>query len=91
MYAALRGRTILRNDYILPGEYLVPPGVGADSHMLIMDVGAYCATQHMEFLNVPLAAEVLVDSAGAAHLVSSRGDELDKWRHLVAEKQALRQ
>jgi diaminopimelate decarboxylase len=91
MSAALRGRTILRNDYILPGEYPVPPGVGADSHLLIMDVGAYCATQHMEFLNVPPAAEVLVDSAGAAHLVSSRGDELDKWRNLVAEKQALRQ
>lgn len=87
--AALRGRTILRNDYILPGEYPVPPGVGPDSHLLIMDVGAYCATQHMEFLNVPPAAEVLVDSAGAAHLVSSRGDELDKWRNLLAEKQAL--
>ena len=30
--------------------------------MAILDVGAYCATQHMEFLNVPPAAEVLIDA-----------------------------
>jgi diaminopimelate decarboxylase len=88
--AALRGRTILRNDYILPGEYWVPQGVGPGSYLLILDVGAYCATQHMEFLNVPPPAEVLVDSAGFPHLITFRGDELDKWRNLLPEKQALR-
>jgi len=55
-----------------------------------MDVGAYCATQHMEFLNIPPAAEVLVDAAGSAHLVTSRGDDLDKWRYLLPQKEALR-
>ncbi|MFI9201082.1 hypothetical protein [Streptomyces sp. NPDC053048] len=88
--AALRGRSILRHDYILPGEYWVPSAVDARSHMLILDVGAYCATQHMEFLNIPPAAEVLVDTSGTAHLVTSRGDELDKWRHLLEAKQEVK-
>lgn len=87
--ALVRGRTILRNDYILPGEYWVPEGVRAHGYMLILDVGAYCATQHMEFLNVPPAAEVLIDVSGTPYLITERGDELDKWRHLLLEKQAL--
>jgi diaminopimelate decarboxylase len=87
--AALRGRTILRHDYILPGEYWVPSGVDSSSYVIILDVGAYCATQHMEFLNVPPPAEVLVDTDGSAHLVTARGDDLDKWRHLLLSKKAL--
>lgn len=87
--AVVRGRTVLRNDYILPGEYWVPAGVGAHCYMLILDVGAYCATQHMEFLNVPPAAEVLIDVTGRPYLVTKRGDPLDKWRHLLVEKQEL--
>lgn len=87
--AALRGRTILRHDYILPGEYPVPEGVGPDSHVVILDVGAYCATQHMEFLNVPPAAEVMVDTDGRAHLITAHGDDLDKWRHLLPERKEL--
>ncbi|MFE2752597.1 hypothetical protein ACFXGA_11420 [Actinosynnema sp. NPDC059335] len=87
--AAIRGRTILRHDYLLPGEYLVPDGVGAGCHMLVLDVGAYCATQHMEFLNVPPAAEVLVDADGIPHLVTQRGDALDKWRNLLPEMKQL--
>ncbi len=88
--AALRGRSILRHDYILPGEYPVPEGVDSRSHMLILDVGAYCATQHMEFLNIPPAAEVLVDTAGSTHLITARGDDLDKWRHLLDEQQPVK-
>lgn len=87
--AALRGRSILRHDYILPGEYDVPDGVEAGGHVAILDVGAYCATQHMEFLNIPPAAEVLIDREGRAHLVTARGDDLDKWRHLLPEKTQL--
>ncbi|MCF1509807.1 hypothetical protein [Streptomyces glomeratus] len=87
--AAVRGRTILRNDYILPREVAVPDGTGADSHMVILDVGAYCATQHMEFLNVPPAAEVLVAADGVIQLISTPGDERDKWRNLLTEKQSL--
>lgn len=85
----VRGRTILRNDYILPGAVDVPDGIDASSYLVIMDVGAYCATQHMEFLNVPPAAEVLVTPDGATHLVTAAGDDLDKWRNLLAEKKAL--
>lgn len=87
--ATLRGRSILRHDYLLPGEYSVPEGVGSDSHVLILDVGAYCATQHMEFLNVPPAAEVMLDLDGHAYLVTARGDNLDKWRHLLPERKEL--
>jgi diaminopimelate decarboxylase len=88
--ALLRGCTVLRNDYILPGEYQVPEGVGARGYLLILDVGAYCATQHMEFLNVPPPAEVLVDTAGSAYLVTARGDDLDKWRNVLTEKRELK-
>jgi len=87
--AALRGRTILRHDYILPGDVHVPDAVDASSSLLILDVGAYCATQHMEFLNVPPAAEVLVDADGRAHLVSARGGDMDKWRYLLPEKEEI--
>lgn len=89
LYAAVRGRTILRNDYILPGEYWVPDGVGAQAYMLVLDVGVYCATQHMEFLNVPPAAEVLMQQDGSINLITSRGGDLDKWRHLLDEKKKL--
>lgn len=84
--AAVRGRSILRHDYILPGEYRVPTGVDRHSFLVIMDVGAYCATQHMEFLNIPQAAEVLLDETGSVHLISAPGDELDRWRHLLPER-----
>jgi diaminopimelate decarboxylase len=87
--AVLRGRTVLRNDYILPGEYWVPEGVAARGYMLILDVGAYCATQHMEFLNVPPAPEVLIDANGSMYLVTVRGDELDKWRNVLPDRQKL--
>ncbi|WP_153099753.1 diaminopimelate decarboxylase [Paraburkholderia hayleyella] len=85
----VRGRTLLRNDYILPGEVAVPASVKAGDYLLILDVGAYCATQHMEFLNVPPAGEVLVAKDGHAYLVTKPGDESDKWRNLLPERQPL--
>lgn len=87
--AAVRGCTILRHDYILPGDYWVPRDVDRHSHLLILDAGVYCATQHMEFLNVPPTAEVLIDLEGAPHLVSVRGEVLDKWRNLLPAKKPL--
>lgn len=88
--AALRGRGILRHDYVLPGEYLVPDCLGSEDYVVILDVGAYCATQHMEFLNIPPAAEVLMDKSRVPYLITSHGDSLDKWRHLLPEKEELR-
>jgi diaminopimelate decarboxylase len=87
--AALRGRGILRNDYVLPGEYSVPEDIGPDNHLLVLDVGAYCATQHMEFLNIPPAAEVLVDRTGSPHLITSHGGKFDRWRHVLPEARSL--
>jgi len=43
----------------------------------------------MEFLNVPPPAEVMVDADGRPHLVTSCGDDLDKWRHLLPERKEL--
>jgi diaminopimelate decarboxylase len=89
VHSMIRGRTILRHDYVLPGEYFTPDAVDGSSHLLIFDVGAYCATQHMEFLNAPPAAEVIVDRDGEAHLVTARGSDQDKWRHLLDVKKQL--
>jgi diaminopimelate decarboxylase len=88
--AALRGRSILRHDYILPGDYWVPDGVDGQSYVAILDVGAYCATQHMEFLNIPPSAEVMVDTEGSVQLITARGDELDKWRYLLTKPREVR-
>ncbi|WP_197083089.1 hypothetical protein [Chromobacterium sp. LK11] len=87
--AKIRGRTLLRNDYILPGEVAVPATVKEGDYLLILDVGAYCATQHMEFLNVPPAGEVLVAQDRHAYLVTKPGEESDKWRNLLPERQPL--
>ena len=87
--AAIRGRGILRHEQVLPGEYRVPDGIGSGDSIVVLDAGAYCATQHMEFLNIPPAAEVLIQDSGEPLLITSRGNDLDKWRHLVNEKQPL--
>ena len=83
--AKVRGRTILRNDYLLPGTIFVPEQVCQGSYMLVMDVGAYCATQHMEFLNVPPAAEVIITKDDEVYMITKPGPSLDKWRNLLRE------
>lgn len=87
--AAVRGRTILKNDYLLPGTYPVPEDVGSDHHLLVLDVGAYCATQHMEFLSVPPAPEVLVRADGSIDLIGSAGHAFDRWRNVPRELEQL--
>ena len=87
--ALLRGRGILRHDYVLPNEYMVPEQLAADDHVLILDVGAYCATQHMEFLNIPPAAEVVILLDGEIRLATRHGDNHDKWRHVLEECEPL--
>jgi diaminopimelate decarboxylase len=81
--ALLRGRGILRHDYVLPKEYMVPERLTQGDHVLILDVGAYCATQHMEFLNIPPAAEAIVGLDGVMRLATRHGGSHDKWRHLL--------
>lgn len=87
--AKIRGRTLLRNDYPIPGEVTVPASVKTGDYLLVLDVGAYCATQHMEFLNVPPAGEVMVGKDGHARMVSKPGDAADKWRNLLPEPQLV--
>ncbi|MEK0233405.1 hypothetical protein [Ralstonia pseudosolanacearum] len=43
----------------------------------------------MEFLNVPPAGEVLVEADGAIYMVTKPGNDLDKWRNLLPERQRL--
>lgn len=81
--AVFRGRGVLRHDHLLPGEYRIPDDISSGDTAVVLDVGAYCATQHMEFLNIPAAAEVMVTSSGEISLMTRRGHELDKWRNLV--------
>lgn len=88
--AAVRGRGILRHDYVLPGDYMVPETLAEDDYLVILDVGAYCATQHMEFLNIPPAAEVLIDKSGSPALITAQGNKFDKWRNLLDQKKELR-
>lgn len=80
--AVLRGRGILRHEQILPAEVSIPDQIGEGDRLLILDVGAYCATQHMEFLNMPGAAEVLIDEDSEIGVLTNHGGEEDKWRHL---------
>ena len=87
--AVLRGRGILRHDYVLPGEYIAPGQIGPEDFVVILDVGSYCATQHMEFLNIPPAAEVIIDASGRPKLITDHGNEYDKWRHLLDDKRDL--
>lgn len=87
--ALLRGRGILRHDYVLPNDYMVPENLGPTDHVLILDVGAYCATQHMEFLNIPPAAEVIIGLDGGVRLATRHGGSHDKWRHVLDESQLL--
>lgn len=85
----IRGCSILRNDYILPGDASVPNTVTSGDYLMIMDVGAYCATQHMEFLNVPPAGEIMIDTDDVPHLVTKPGDPLDKWRNVLPHRRQL--
>ncbi len=81
--AMLRGRGILRHDQILPGMYQIPDNIKPGDIAVVLDVGAYCATQHMEFLNIPGAPEVMIDQLEKTKLITKRAEDTDKWRNLV--------
>lgn len=87
--ALVRGRGILRHEYVLPREYRAPESIGPGDHVLVLDVGAYCATQHMEFLAIQPAAEAILGTDGIVRLATRAGAADDKWRHLLAECQPL--
>ena len=80
--ALLRGRTTLRNDNVLPGLYSIPDDIRTSDYIVVLDTGAYCATQHLEHGNLTPAPEVLVNYDGSLSLISARGSLIDKARNI---------
>ncbi len=79
----LSGCTTLSSDYLFPGEVKVPAKLKEGDYIIVRDIGAYGATQHMEFLNKKPAPEVLIKSNGEAYLITQRGRDDDKIRYLI--------
>ena len=84
-YAKLSGCTTLSRDYLFPGAVRSPPNVQEGSYILVRDIGAYGACQHMEFLNKRPAAEVLIRGDGALELITRRGGYTDRLRHVLRQ------
>lgn len=85
----LSGCTTLSSDYLFPGEVKIPANLQAGDYIIIHDIGAYGATQHMEFLNKKPCPEVLVKENGDAYLLTERGRDDDKIRYLLPEPKKI--
>lgn len=79
----LSGNTTLSSDRLFLGAIYFPKGLKEGDYLLLHDVGAYCATQHMEFLNKSPCAEVLIDNNGKTILITQRGTLRDKIRYVL--------
>lgn len=87
----LSGSTTLSSDYVFPGSIPIPAQLNPSDYVLVHDAGAYAATQHMEFLNQPPPAEVLIDAREQLRLITERGPAEDKVRHVLREPVLLTQ
>ncbi|MDO8481125.1 MAG: hypothetical protein Q7S65_04925 [Nanoarchaeota archaeon] len=85
----LNGCTTLSRDYLFPGQVSIPEGLTKGSFVVVKDIGAYGASQHMEFLNKRPAAEVLLRTNGALELITERGAETDRIRYALREPRKL--
>ncbi len=81
--AMLSGCTTLSKDYLLPEKVEVPSDIKIGDLVIVKDVGAYGATQHLEFLNKRPAPEVLING-DENYLISERGALEDRVRYLVS-------
>jgi len=79
----LSGCTTLSSDFVLPMFVETPSNITSDCFVVVKDIGAYGATQHMEFLNKKPCPEVLVASNNSPYLITARGREDDRIRYLV--------
>ena len=87
--AQLSGNTTLSNDRLFPGIVYMPSSLKEDDYIIVEDVGAYCATQHMDFLNKAPAAEVLIRRNGDIERITARGDFTDKTRYVLPSPQLI--
>lgn len=79
----LSGCTTLSSDYVFPGSIAVPEKIVSGDFVVIEDMGAYAATQHMEFLNKKPCPDVLIQSNGGVVRLTRRGDDDDKVRYVL--------
>lgn len=85
----LSGCTTLSSDYLFPGEVKIPENLQEGDFIIIQDIGAYGATQHMEFLNKKPCPEVLIKENGDIYLLTERGSDDDKIRYLLSEPKKI--
>jgi len=84
----LSGSATLSTDYVLPNLVEIPIGIKENDFIVIQDVGAYGATQHMEFLNKKPCPEVFIDN-GKIFLITERGADADKIRYVLENPKEL--
>ena len=78
----LSGNTTLSSDRVFPGLVTLPANLEEGYFILLEDTGAYCATQHMEFLNKRPAPEVLLKTNGPLVIISEKGHTCDRIRNI---------
>ncbi len=78
----ISGATTLSTDYVLPDDVEIPKEIKAGDYLVIHDVGAYAATQHMEFLNKSPLPEVIIEGKNILQ-ITNRGSEIDKLRNII--------
>jgi diaminopimelate decarboxylase len=85
----LSGCTTLSGDYVFPGAISAPTSLRKGDYILIDDVGAYCATQHLEFLNKRPCPEILIQNDGALALLTHRGAHTDRIRYSLLKPRSI--
>ncbi len=78
----LNGNTTLSSDRLFPGIVYFPRNLKVGDYIVLEDCGAYCATQHMEFLNKAPCPEVILRQSGKIDLIAERGPVIDKIRNV---------
>ena len=82
----ISGNTTLSQDFVIPGCVNGPNNLAKNDYVIIKDVGAYGASQHMEFLNKRPIPEVVVMDNEDINVITKRGNFTDKLRNSTLEK-----
>ena len=85
----LSGNTTLSSDRLFPGVVYFPSALKEGDYIILEDVGAYCATQHMDFLNKSPCPEVLIRKNGNLELITERGRPTDRLRYVLHSTQRI--
>jgi diaminopimelate decarboxylase len=88
-YGSLSGCTTISSNYLFPGIVKIPQDTIKGDHIVVHDIGAYGASQHMSFLNKRPATEVLVRKDGTVEVISERGEFTDKVRNVPLQSRRI--